>query len=90
MTSPQFSNFLTPLPPLVTPVMPWKSPQIAIFYTPLPPPSGVTSFMDDPLGNFTQRAIHENASILLSFVILPFNRGIYFDYDFPFWGVDLS
>ena len=36
MTSPHFSNFLTPLPPLVTPVMPWKSPQIAIFCTPLP------------------------------------------------------
>ena len=38
MTSPHFSNFLTPLPPLVTPVMPWKSPQIHIFCTPLPPP----------------------------------------------------
>ena len=37
MTSPQFSNFFTPLRPLVTLVKPWKSPQFAIFCTPLPP-----------------------------------------------------
>ena len=40
MTSPQISDFWTPLPPPVTPVKPWKSPQIAIFCTPLPPPLG--------------------------------------------------
>ena len=36
MTSPQFSDFLTPLPPHITPVKPWKSPQIFIFCIPLP------------------------------------------------------